>query len=118
MLTRERLSTYAAFDGSLNRPVRFDNPDDQLAFIEANAEDLWSGACKGFAIHGRGVVIMQQRSPAFIESRYATPEPGDLDGLVATATEDFEGYDPTSQMLVGIDDPEGRFLGFWKMERR
>jgi hypothetical protein len=113
---REKLSHYAAFDGSPKEPLTFDDPDDWLNFVQSQSTQISADARKGHESHGRGIVMLQKTSSMFIESHYVTPGPGDLDRLGSGATEDFEAYDPETQMLVGITSPDGAFVDLWKLE--
>lgn len=109
MKTLESLGMYA-------HSGRFDNPDDQIGFVEANLETIFAEAQKGYAIHGRGIVLLEPHGTGpFITARYVGIQPGDLDHLGGTAADDLNGYEPTSQMLVGVMDRRGN-LGFWRME--
>jgi|GEM_PF-6285538 len=96
---------------------RFDNPYDRLAFIESYAELFMVDARKGHSTHGRGMVMLQQAGKAFVKSWYAVPDPGEFDRL-PEAMEDFEGYDPETELLVGILEYDGTFVGFWRTSPR
>lgn len=119
MQTHEPFGQHHLLEGGFSAPPsRFDNPDDRLAFIQANVEFIEPDARKGYAAHGRGIVMLQQSGQHFVRSWYAVPDPGDLDHLRPEATEDLEGYDPETQILVGITEQDGTFVGFWRMEFR
>jgi len=107
----EQLGMYNAFGNA------FANPDDYLAFIDANANALFADARRCHQTHGRGVVILMGPTP-LIQSVYAIPEPHELTRIGPTAVEDFEGYDPAREMLIGLTDPAESYLSFWRVARR
>lgn len=106
-------SMYAAFDGSMENPIRVGSPDDSSYFVSLNGDALFSEAREGFQAYGRGILLLKDGMPGFVQTQYGIPDPGDFDRLGSTAWEDFEGYDPQVAMLVGVIDREGQFIGFW-----
>jgi hypothetical protein len=108
MERREALGTYFM-------PGSFNNPDDYLAFIGENAGRLIEGARKGYHAHGRGIVLLQGPvGPGFVQSWYVTCEPEDFAPFPPSALEDWQGYDPGHEVLVGVTDLEESFLWFWR----
>jgi hypothetical protein len=110
MERRENIGTYFC-------PGRFDNPDDQLAFIGGISEALFDDARRGFDDHGRGVVVLQAASGpgSFVRAWYGTPDARDCEAFSPTSWEDWERYDPCREMLVGVTDAGQTYLRFWRI---
>jgi hypothetical protein len=90
------------------------HPDDYLAFIHANGAQLFPDAQRACQELGRGVVLLEgEPGGAFVKAWYAEPTADELEGFGPTAAEDFHGYDPEKEMLVGVTDA-ATFTQFWR----
>jgi hypothetical protein len=118
MEARERLGVDSAMAPAPVVMHRLDNPDDQLAFFEENSIELAADAWSGFQRYGRGMVILREprdRSP-IVEAWYETPETDEHEsfGRPFEARQDLEGYDPETEILLGVTDHGRTYLRFWR----
>src|SRR3954469_24617008 len=96
-------------------PGRLDGPDDYLAFIRDHAPRLMADAQKGYADHGRGILLLRGPYGAYLRSSYVTATADDLPPYPASARADYVGYEPCHEMLVGVTDAAASSLRLWRI---
>ena len=85
---------------------RFRRPDDYIAFFDANSIALSEAAKRGFESHGRGFILMRAVRPCFVTISYATVDEDD-EWLTSGMAREIAGYNPESQLLLGVSEPSG-----------
>jgi hypothetical protein len=115
MKKREKCAEYILSDSGGTDPVVFSTADDYLAFIVQHSDDFIGFARRGFAAHGRGIVVLEGPRGARLECWYVNLDDDDFEHFQASAREDYERYEPAREMLAGVADNAAAFFQFWRI---